>query len=160
MPREELGIEERESALDHTRGEMDQRHFARIALAREHALAEECSAEAHTIEPPHQLSVPPAFDAVGVAPAMKRRIDLRDLGVDPTVVATGSRFGAGADHLGEGCIGGDPETVAPDGAGKTVGDVKAIERKDAAALGRYPEEQRVVAPFRHGKYALRVSPQQ
>ena len=70
---DELGVEQAEAAQHQAQHEMDQRHLAGVALAAEHALAEEGAAERDAVEPADQLAVAPALDAVGMAAARTAR---------------------------------------------------------------------------------------
>jgi hypothetical protein len=95
---------------------MHERDFARVALARKHALAEKGATQADAIEPADQRVLAPAFDRVCVAPFMEGLIEPDDLVVDPGIRSAIDRLGAGAHHLYEGGVGGDAEAVALDRA--------------------------------------------
>jgi hypothetical protein len=60
----ELAIEQPEAALDQAGHEVDQRHLGGVALAAEHAFAEEYRPHRDTVEASHQLVIDPAFDAM------------------------------------------------------------------------------------------------
>ena len=69
-----------------------------IALAAEHALAEEGRADRHAIEPADQLALAPAFDAVRVAAREQLAVERQDRLVDPALGMAGPRLGAGPHH--------------------------------------------------------------
>ena len=62
-----LRVEQFELAFAQALHEVDERDFAGVALAVEHALAEERGAEADAVEAAGELAVAPGLDAVGVA---------------------------------------------------------------------------------------------
>ena len=64
---DELRVEQREAAAFEPRHEMDQRDLRGVALAVEHALAEEGGAEPHAVEPADQPPVPVGLDGVAMA---------------------------------------------------------------------------------------------
>src|SRR6185437_7085328 len=64
MRGQELRVEQAEPAALQSRHQMHQRHFARVPFAREHALAEERTAQLHTIKTARQFAVAPAFDGM------------------------------------------------------------------------------------------------
>ena len=66
MFRQELRVEQHKTTPSQPRNEMNQSNLAGVAFAREHAFAEEGSAEIHTIEAAGQPAVAPAFNAVGI----------------------------------------------------------------------------------------------
>jgi hypothetical protein len=68
---DELRIEQRKSAVDETRHEMDQRDLTGVTRGREHALPKKGGAELHAIEAAHQLAVSPGFDRMRVTLLMQ-----------------------------------------------------------------------------------------
>jgi hypothetical protein len=62
--RQELRIQKVKAAVNQARDKVHERHFAGIALAREHAFSEECSAEPHPVQAANEAALPPAFDRV------------------------------------------------------------------------------------------------
>src|SRR5476649_2200262 len=119
----ELTIEQAEAPLDQPGGEMDQRHFGSVALAAEHALAEESRADRHAVETADELSLDAAFDAVGMAAAVEFTVKLQDRIVDPALGMARPRLGAGAHDVEERRICADLEVPAAHGAGEALGQM-------------------------------------
>ena len=71
--------------------QMDQADLRGVALAREHAFAEEGAAERHAVEAADQPAVAPGFDRVAVAAPEELDIGLADRRVDPGVAAALAR---------------------------------------------------------------------
>src|ERR1700719_2709685 len=86
---------------------MDQGHFARVARATEHALAEEHAAERDAIKPAHQLALAPGLDTVRIAPSVERAVKPEDLVVDPSFRPHLRRLRAAPHHRVEGGIDAD-----------------------------------------------------
>jgi hypothetical protein len=66
MAGDELRVEQGEAAISQARHEIDQRNLARVARAREHALAEEGAAEMHAVKTAGEFSVLPHLDRVAM----------------------------------------------------------------------------------------------
>src|SRR4051794_29512869 len=128
MRRDELGVEQHETARDQARHKMYQRHLRGVATAMEHALAEERAAQAHPVKPAGELVAIPCLHAVAVSDAMQADIEVANAAVDPGVVAPRARRGAAVDHRLEGGVDGDAKCVGTDGAREPGGDAKAMER--------------------------------
>src|SRR5690606_1288891 len=94
----ELRVAQLEAAELQTRDEMDERDLRGVRDAAEHALAEERRAEPDAVEAPRQRALPPRLDAVRVAGAEQRRIELDDALVDPRRGPIGVWLGAAAHH--------------------------------------------------------------
>src|SRR5205085_2571681 len=69
-----LRVEQFELALVEAVDQVDEGYFAGIALAMEHALAEERGAQADAVQPAGQLAVAPRLDAVGVAQVVETAV--------------------------------------------------------------------------------------
>jgi hypothetical protein len=156
----ELRVQKRKPAFDEACDEMGECNFARIALAREHALAEERAAKAHAIKSSDECIVAPAFDRMGMTALVERRVEAEDFGIDPTLFAPRRGRRAGAHDLAEGSVRRDGETVASHGPRKALGHMKPIERDDPAMLRRNPKQHGIVPPFGHREDTLRVSVEQ
>src|SRR5471032_1990483 len=136
----ELAIEQAEAPLDQPGGQMNQRHFGSVALAAEHALAKERRADRYAVEAADEFSGDSAFDAVGVAAAVKLTVKRQDRIVDPALGMTGPRFGAGPHDVEKSRIRADLEVPAAHGAGEALGQMEGIEREDGAQPGIEPVE--------------------
>ena len=156
----ELAVEQAKAALDQPRHEMDQRDLGRIALAAEHALAEERRADRDAIEAADQLALAPAFDAVRMAAREQLAVERQDRLVDPALGMAGPRLGAGPHHAGEIGVGADLEDVLPHGARQTLGQVEAVERQHRAQPGIEPVELGIVAALAHREDADAIGLQQ
>jgi len=149
---DELRIQKPEPTELQARDEMGQRHLAGVALAAEHAFAEERRADLHAIEPADQRAIAPAFHRMGMPHAVKRRVKREDLIVDPAFASVRRGSGAKRHDIGEDGIDFHREAIAADGAGETLGKMEPVERKNAPRIRRHPEEIGIIAPLRHGKY--------
>ena len=67
MSGDELRVEQGKAAIFEPRHQINQRDLASVALAREHALAEERAAEMDAVEPAGERTVLPYFDGVAMA---------------------------------------------------------------------------------------------
>ena len=156
----ELAIEQAKAALDQPRHEMDQRHLRGVALAAEHAFAEEGRAHRDAVEAADQPAVDPALDAVGVAAPVQLGVELDDRLVDPALGMAGSRLGAGAHGVGEGGIGAHLEAAGADRALQPLRQVEGVERQHRAQARIEPVELGVVAALAHREDADAVGLQQ
>src|SRR5262245_7482190 len=114
MLRHELAVEQVKSALDQPRHEMDQRHLRCVALAAEHALAEERRTDRHAVNAADQLALEAALDAVRAAAPVQLGIELDDRCVDPGLGMARPRLGACADNVAKGGVGADLEAASAD----------------------------------------------
>ena len=139
---------------------MHEADFGRVALAVEHALAEERALEPNAIQPAHEPAVAPSLDRVAMAPAKQFAIEPPDAAVDPGIAAAGRRRGAGVDHRLEIVVDPDFEPVRAHGPRQPPRHMKTIEREHAAPLRLDPVETWIVGAFRHRKDAAGISLQQ
>jgi len=165
MRRDELAVEQFDPTHAQRHHQPGQRHFRRLADAREHALSAEHPVEPHAIKAADQHgcaigTILPALDRMGEAQRVELLIGARDAVADPCfargiltrIAAMGhARRGAGGQHLREGRVAGDAQPAAPQGARQRMRAAKAIERQNAAPFGLDPEDVGVVAPVSHGK---------
>ena len=93
---DELGVEQREAARPQPRDQIDQGDLAGVAVAREHALAEERGAERDAVEAADQLAVAPALDAVGMAAPVQLDIEADQLSLSQVA----GRPGVGSAQAG------------------------------------------------------------
>src|ERR1700761_8443892 len=103
-----------------------------------HALAKERPAEADAIKAADQRLAIINLDAMAVAALVELAIEIADTDVDPGPAAARHRFGTAIDDCVEIAIGDHLEPVRANGAGKTIRNVKTIERNNAAPFGFYP----------------------
>ena len=147
----ELAVEQAEAALDQPRHEMDQRHLRGIALAAEHALAEERRPDRHAVEAADQLARRAGIRRCAHGRARcSSRVEVDDRLVDPGLGMARPRLGAGAHDVGEGrCRRGPRRSPVRKLRASRCGQVEAVERQDAAPPGIEPEELRIVAALAH-----------
>ena len=81
-----LRVEQFVIAVAQAMDQMHQSNFAGIALVVEHAFAEERSPQAHSIQPAHQISIPPGLDAVSMSELVELAIDADQLVADPASI--------------------------------------------------------------------------
>ena len=153
----ELAVQEHIAADDQPGDEVRQRHLAGVPGGREHALAEESTAETDTVETADQNAVLAAFDTVGEASIMELAIKVANRIVDPGVRMARSRIGAGRDHRVEIGVGGDLVGIAADGSGQPLRQMKLARDDHAAALGLDEKYPRIVACFAHGEDAKAIT---
>src|ERR1700722_3378060 len=125
-----------------------------------HALAEERPAEADAVEAADQRLAVINLDAMAVAALVELAIEIANTDVDPGSAAARHRFGAAVDDCVEIAIGDHREPVGTHGAGKTVRNVKTIERYNAAPFGLDPVKCRIVSAFRHRENATGIGLEQ
>src|SRR5688572_7440012 len=104
---DELGVEKLEPTGFEAGDKVDQRHLRRVAVAAEHACAEERATEGETVEPADQFPLAPRLDRVAMAEFEQLAVEAADAGVDPGLAPTRTRLGAGGDDGLE--IGVDPD---------------------------------------------------
>src|SRR5262249_59718528 len=81
-----------------------------------------------TAPSPPELYTLSLHDALPILAAREQlAVELEDRLVDPALGMAGPRLGAGAHHVGEGCVGRDLEDALPDGAGEALGQVERSE---------------------------------
>ena len=155
-----LGVEQPVSAGAQARHQMHQRDLRCVAGAMEHALAEEGAAERNAIETADQRIAVIDFDAVGMPVVVEAAVDLADAAVDPGFGAVLLGFGAALDRAVE--IPVDPDGIGrrAHGARQPRGDVKAIERNDAAHLRLDPIERRILGALCHREDAAGIGLEQ
>ena len=140
----ELGVEQAVAARNQPGDQMGEAHFGGVALAGEHAFAEEGAANAHPVEPAHQLALAPGLHRVAVAKLEEFAVEAADFRVDPGVVPARCRLGAAVDDAFKITVHADLEMVRAHGAGKAAGQVEAVEGQDAAVFRLDPEQMRVI----------------
>ena len=158
----ELAVEQAEAALDQPRHQMDQRHLGGVALAAEHALAEERRADRDAVEAADQLAVAPAFDAVGMAArdAARRRAStigsLIQLSGWPGRGSAQARIDVGESGVGADLEDGRCARCAPAACGRwkpSSGSTRAQPRIEPVELG-------IVAALAHREDADAIGLQQ
>ena len=77
MTGDELGVEQGEATVSQSRHQIDQRDLARIAGAREHALAEKRAAEMHAVQPAGERAVLPHLDRMAMAEREQLAVEAR-----------------------------------------------------------------------------------
>jgi hypothetical protein len=137
-----------------------QRRFAGVGLPREHAFTEEGAADRHAIKAAHELVIDPRLDAVRGAAFMQFHVEGADIGIDPSVFAVLAGGRAPIDHRVEVAIDGEAELVLPQRAREAAGDVKGVQRKNAAPFRVDDKETVIIAALRHRKDAAFVAGQQ
>src|SRR3546814_9045274 len=125
------------------RHEMDEGHLARIGDSAEHALPEEDAAQRHAVQAAGELARKPALDAVRMAHAVQRRVELDDLVVDPGPRPVLGRLGAALDDGFEVAIVGDLEHAPAEHLAQAPRDMEAVKHDDAAHAGIDPKELRI-----------------
>ena len=160
MRRGELGVEQAKSAGVEPRDQMNQRHLAGIALAREHRLAEKGPTEPDAIEPADQTPMSPGFDRVAAAEPVELRVQRADAAIDPGVRPPERLGGAAVDDLAEFRV--DPDLVggAADRLAQAATDMELIEGKHPAHLRLHPIEGAVLGALGHREDAGGIGAQQ
>ena len=156
----ELRVEQREAAGDQPRHQMHQRDLRRIGDAVEHAFAEERAAERETVESADQRFAVINLDAVAGAAFGERDIERADALIDPGALAASRRAGAAIDHRREVAVGDNTQGGAAHRAREPRGNMKIVERDDAALFRLDPIERRVVRALRHRENAAGIGFQQ
>ena len=100
-----------------------ERDLAGVVGAAEHALTAEHLVEGYAVETASEDFAPlfarqPAFDRMRVLCAVKRQIARLDPAADPALRVLLARGSAGRDHLGEGFVAADPESVPAQNLGE------------------------------------------
>src|SRR5687768_15424002 len=147
MRRRRLRVEQLKLPVAQPVDEVNQRHFARVALTVKHALAEERGAEAYPVQPARQLVTPPAFEAVREAERVQAEVGVDQLVADPGAVLAVVHAAA---HGGfEVVVDADFETALPGGLvyelAEGARDVEVVvEGDDAARVGGVEADDAVV----------------
>jgi len=160
MSGQELGVEQAPAATLQPGDQMHEGDFRCVALAAEHAFAEEGTTEGDAVEAADEVLIAPDFDAVGLAAGVQLDVEAADRGVDPAVFPARAGGGAGFEDGVEGGVDPDSDAVGADGAPEPGGDVEAVERDDAALFRLDEEDPWIVAGLAHGEDAGRVAIQQ
>ena len=160
MPGQELGVEQAPAAPLQPGDQMHEGDFRCVALAAEHAFAEEGATERDTVQAAYQGFVAPAFDAVGLAAGVQLDVEPAYRGVDPAVFPARAGGGAGVEDGVEGGVDPDRDAVSADRALQAGRDVEPVQRDDAALLRLYEEYPRIVAGLAHGEDAGGIAVQQ
>ena len=155
-----LGVEQLESADLEPGHEMHERDLGRVARAMEHALAEERPPERDPVEPADQRVALVDFEAVAMAALVELAIEHADARIDPRARPAVASLRATFQHAVEVAVDGDGEAVGTHRSGEPRGNMKAIERNDAAHLRLDPVEGRVLRAVRHGKDAAGIGLEQ
>src|SRR6185312_2966967 len=121
---DELGVEQLVAAGEQPRDKVCQRHLGGVTGQREHALAEEGGAQRDAVEAAEKLAVLPTLDAVRDPASVELAVEHLDRAVDPGLLPSWPRLGAGFDHRLEGAVDAHLEPVAPDRAGKAARDME------------------------------------
>jgi hypothetical protein len=152
----ELAVEQSEIADLEPSDEPGQRDFGRIARPAEHALAEECATELHSVEAADQLAATTDLDGMGVTGLVQRQHRALELPVDPRLLAVGAR----GDHRCEVVVVRDLEPPGTERAPERAREVEAIERQDRAVARLDPEQVGGLAAVGHGEDAGGITLQQ
>lgn len=162
MIRHELAIEQGKPADFQPGHQPRQRHFRRVAGAREHAFTTKCTANGQAIKTTDQIFLAgfgveqPAFDTMRMAQLVQLVERFLDLGIYPGFLAIGCFARTNPDHIGKGAVGRNPEPVRSDGFAERARHPEIVERDDRPGLGFNPEGFRIIAGVRHRKYARSI----
>ena len=148
-----LSIKQGEAASDQPGSEMNERDFARITLARDHAFAEEGRPQNDAIKPADELFAVPAFNRMGMALFVQDIIGIDDRAIDPSRRACRAKM----DHLIKVAVDPDFKRIAADRALQFFGDMKMIERQNRARFRLDEIDFMAEAILRHRKRAARES---
>src|SRR5262249_26029460 len=160
MLRDELGIKQAEPTSLEPHHQMHQRNLAGVALAAEHALAEEGATECDAVEAAHQFALASALDTVAIAEREELVGQAPDRPVDPGFAAPEIRRGAGLHDAIEIRAAAHVETALAHGASEAPRQMKILQWQDAASFRIDPIDFVIVPPFGHGKNAERIGAQQ
>jgi hypothetical protein len=152
----ELAVEKPKAADPEPRDEPGEGDLRCVAESGEHAFAKEGGTESNPVEAAGQLTLPPAFDRMGVAAGVKDGVAFFYVGIDPGLLA----LGAMANDLREGGVARDGEDAGADRVPQRAGEVEAIERQDRPPLRLDPEHVGRVATVGHRKDADRIGPEE
>ena len=157
VPGGPLGVEQEKLLGAEAFDQRDERDFGGVGHIVEHAFAEECCADLHTVKPASQFVFAPDFHAMRETEFVKLGITADDLFRNPGAPV---RLRAAAYDRAEILVEGDLKNLALEDALQAVREVKLIvQRNDRARVGRKPRE--VAASIDcHGKYSLAIRRQQ
>ena len=150
----ELGVQQLESTGPQPCHQINQRHFAGIRHATEHALAKKCRADMHAIKSRRPVRYLASILPSGHAPALKCRVKLDDPVIDPCFrPCLALALGTIRDHLFKGAIDPDLEmaacfTVFISDVGYGNGQVAITPRSG----GINPVEDTRIGAFCHGEH--------
>src|ERR1700755_1189737 len=102
-----LRIEQFEATGDQPGHQMYQRYLGGVAVAVEHALAEESPPQTHAVKTADEIAVLPGLDAMAVAEPVQAGIEIANALVDPGVLAALGRRGTAVHHGLERLVDGD-----------------------------------------------------
>jgi hypothetical protein len=158
---DELAVEQLRASTaqrDHQPGKRD---LGCIGYTAEHRFAAEHAIETHAVEAADQLAVVPAFERMRLPHRMQLLVARRDAVADPAfTAAVAARGGTGIHDIGESCIAGEREALAPQRAGKRARQVEPVERQDGSLARFDPEYLGIVTMIGHGKDAAAVGEHQ
>lgn len=83
VPGDELGVEQGETPIFEPGDEIDECDLARVAGAREHALAEKGAPQMHAVKPAGKLALLPDLHRMAMAEREQLAIEPADAPVDP-----------------------------------------------------------------------------
>lgn len=145
-----LRIDEGISCIAQQADKGGQGDFGGIRLAMEHGFAEKYAAQCDSVESAGQASVFPRFHGVGMAEAVEFFIAGEDAVVDPCFRTRGTL----PHHFGKTGVDADFPSGFSQRAAESVGTVEFLEKKDAAWIGREPQDAGLVG---HGEVPVGVS---
>ncbi len=157
---QELRVEQPEPADPKPRDERRKGAFRCVGHPREHAFAEERRPQLDPVQPADEAAVLPALDRMGVAAREQPAIGGDDRRIDPRLGTLGRRLGASCHDAGKVAVGGDAEALRAQHLGETAGQMKAVERQDAALLRLDPEHVARGAVVGHREDAERIGAEQ
>jgi lactoylglutathione lyase len=156
---DKLGIQKPEAAQAQPGDKMHQRYLGGVASDAEHAFPKEHAADRDPIEASDQLIVPTGFHRVSVAQPVQFIKQTLDLRIDPSVIASWRWLGAAGNRTGEVLIHRDGEILRHHGAGEAAGQMKTVERQNAAPLGVQPVKALAAPRLGHWEQTMPICPQ-
>lgn len=147
MRREPLGVEERETPFPQPFHQREQRNLGRVPHMMKHRLAEKSAADRDAVKTARELIILPCFDGVRVAEPMQTRVTFNDLIIDPGLGTPRALL----HHFGKRNVYSNFKTLLSKNPVESARDVKFIQRKNRARIGRKPFDLAVI--HRHGKHA-------
>jgi len=156
----ELAVQQAEAGRAKPCYEPGECHLGCIALAAEHALAEEGGTQPNAVQATHEPAFVPCLDRMRMASAVQIGIGALDCRVDPGVGPVIGATGAFGDDLGKGLVRGDDESIGADRLGERPRQAETVERQDTAFLRFDPIDVVGRAAVRHREHADRISTEQ
>ena len=153
----ELRIQQRVTLLPKAGDKIDQRDLAGIRRGREHAFAEERTAEGNAVDAADKFFALPGLHAMGMARAMQRCIEADDIVIDP---GFRPRIGTAVDDACKIFIEADAVGPAADSFGEALWYMQMVDGKNAAPQRVVPAEFPAITPLRHGEDAHGIGLQQ